>query len=120
MQQSSNYRQQSRDFLAKAYLELDEDLAQASEKAWGAAAEMVKALAEERGWAHQSHSSLRSVASRLRRETGDDDFWRIFAVAGELHTNFYESWFEREDVALGIRDVERFVDKVESLLAPTE
>ena len=31
---------------------------QASEKGWGAAAQALKAIAEERGWNHGSHTSL--------------------------------------------------------------
>ena len=117
MQQTPTYWERSRDFLAKAYQELDHDLAQASEKGWGAAAEMVKALADERGWEHQSHRALYHAVSRLRRETGDYDLPRLFDHASALHINFYESWYDREEVELRIQDVERFVDKVESLLA---
>ena len=116
MQQTPTYRERSRDFLAKAYQELDQDLAQASEKGWGAAAEMVKAIAEERGWEHRVHRALYNNVSRLRRETGDYDLSRLFASANELHINFYENWFDREDVEWRIRDVEQFVDKVETLL----
>jgi hypothetical protein len=47
MTQREKYTSASREFLAKAQeaLELD-DLAQASEKGWGAAAQMVKAVTE--------------------------------------------------------------------------
>ena len=117
MQQAMSYQERSRDFLAKAYTELDEDLAQASEKGWGAAAEMVKAIAEERGWAHQNHRGLYEVVSRLRRETNDPELIRLFSIAGSLHTNFYESWFNREYVESGIQDVQRFIEKVEPLLS---
>ena len=49
-QQVQTYRERSRAFLAKARGELlTGDLEQASEKAWGAAALMVKAVAERRG-----------------------------------------------------------------------
>ena len=49
MQQTRTYREQSRAFLDKAREELDAgDLVLASEKAWGAAAMMVKAVAEQR------------------------------------------------------------------------
>ena len=117
MQQTPTYWERSRDFLAKAYRELDEDLAQASEKGWGAAAEMVKAIAEERGWEHQTHRVIQTAVTRLRREIGDPHLRVQFASANELHINFYENWYDREDVELRIQDVERFVDKVESLLA---
>ena len=116
MQQAPTYRERSRDFLNKAYRELDEDLPQASEKGWGAAAEIVKAIAEERGWAHRGHRELQTTVNRLRNETGDGDLQRLFAIASELHRNFCENWYDRVAVESGIQDVERFVDKMESLL----
>ncbi len=42
---------------ARAELALG-DLRQASEKGWGAAAQMVKAVAEFRGWSHRYHGLL--------------------------------------------------------------
>ncbi len=116
MQQATTYQQRSRELLTKAYQELDEDLGQASEKGWGAAAEMVKAVAEQRGWEHRNHRSLYDAVRRLRRETGDGELIRLFDHASALHTNFYEDWDDREDVVSRIREVERFVDKVESLI----
>ena len=38
------------------------------EKGWGAAALMLKAVAEQRGWEHGKHRHLSRVASRLRAE----------------------------------------------------
>ncbi len=116
MQQTPNYQRRSRELLTKAYQELDEDLGQASEKGWGAAAEMVKAVAEQRGWEHRHHRLLTNAVSRLRRETGDNDLTRLFGQANALHINFYEDAYFREDVELLLQDVERFVDKVESLI----
>ena len=47
------YRDQSRAYLEQANEELArDDLRQASEKGWGAASQIVKAVAEERGWEH--------------------------------------------------------------------
>ena len=63
---------------------------QASEKGWGAAALMLKAIAEQRGWEHGKHRHLSRVASRLRAETGDHDIYRWYQVADTLHGNFYE------------------------------
>ena len=53
---TQQYQQASEHFLAQARLELaGGDLAQASEKGWGAAAQMLKAIAERRGWEHNRH-----------------------------------------------------------------
>lgn len=55
----ADYRQQSRIFLAKAreYLAGD-DLHQASEKGWGAAAWMAKAVAEAQGWQYRKYDEF--------------------------------------------------------------
>ena len=54
----------AREFLIKGRAHLAEgDLLQASEKGWGAASQMVKAVAEARGWRHSTHGDLyRTVA----------------------------------------------------------
>ena len=68
---AQGYHQASERFLAQARAELsDEDLPQASEKGWGAAAQILKAVAEQRGWEHGRHRHLSRVASRLRAELG--------------------------------------------------
>ena len=74
---TSYYSSTSRDSLtkAKAYLEQD-DLLQASEKGWGAAAQMVKCIAESRGWRHEVHRELYQVVGRLSEETGDPEIKR--------------------------------------------
>ena len=116
--QSATYRQRSRIFLAKAWEELAAgDLEQASEKAWGAAATMVKAVAEERGLTHNNHRALYGIVSRLLDETGDSELGIFFRSASDLHTNFYENWIGRRYVADEIRDVERFLEKMEPLLS---
>ena len=118
MQQATTYRERSGDFLAKASVELNVDLAQASEKGWGAAAAIVKAVAAERGWHHQSHRSLYAVVNNLEHETGDPELGTLFGAAGDLHTNFYENWYPEAFVKSRLRDIERFVNKVEALLSP--
>ena len=48
------------------------DFIQTSEKAWGAAAQFLKAHAASRGLPHSGHYDLRQVATHLVRETGSD------------------------------------------------
>ena len=120
MQRTTTYREQSRVFLAQAYEELVKgDLQQASEKGWGAASQMVKAIAQERGWLHRSHRHLHEVINALRRENGDAELLSLFGSAGNLHMNFYENWYPADDVEELLRQVERFVDKAEGLLEAT-
>ena len=111
------YRQQSRRFLEQARRELSEgDLAQASEKGWGAASQMDKAVAEARGWSHHQHRLLLIAASRLSEDSGDLDIERLFWAAHALHTNFYEGNMGQTAVAEALDWVARLVDKLEALL----
>ncbi len=88
------------------------DYTQASEKYWGAMAEVVKAVAEKRGWQHSSHRDLRNAISRLHRETGDGDILRLFAVGESLHANFYEDFLAAEDLRVHAGDARAFVEKL--------
>ena len=120
MQRTTTYREQSRIFLAQAYEELVKgDLQQASEKGWGAASQMVKAIAQERGWLHSSHRHLYEVINALESETSDSELTVLFASAGDLHINFYENWYSAGVVERRLQQVGRFVDKAEGLLEAT-
>ena len=100
---TQQYQQASEHFLAQARRELaDGDLPQASEKGWGATAQILKAIAEQRGWERSRHRHYHRIISRLRAETGDGDIRRLFGVANLLHENFYENDMETDDVADGL------------------
>lgn len=106
------------DFLAKARTYLGEgDLLQASEKGWGAAAQMVKSVAEAREWPHNGHHHLWRVVNRLVNETGDRDIRTAFAAAAALHTNFYEGWLPRETVEDYLVHVSDLLAELEALTA---
>ena len=110
------YSSTSRDFLARARAYLDQDdLLQASEKGWGAAAQMVKCIAESRGWRHDGHRDLWRVVNRLADETGDRELRTSFGLAGFLHTNFYEGWLPHEAVGDHLTKVEELLAKLERL-----
>ena len=113
---SQQYQQASERFLAQARQELAEgDLAQASEKGWGATAQMLKAVAEQRGWEHHRHRHYHRAASRIRAETGDGEIRRFFDSASALHENFYED----DEVAERLDDVEALMDRLIRLLIQT-
>ena len=106
----------SRDFLAKAEAALaDDDLLQASEKGWGAAAHVIKAVAENRGWRHDGHRALYQAANRLAQETEGTEIRGLFSLAGALHSNFYENWMPPEMVAYNLAQVRDLLEKLESL-----
>ena len=111
------YREASRCLLAQAHTELEAgDLRQASEKAWGAAAQMVKAAVALRGWEHDQHRYLWIAARDLSNEAGDQEIHALFVIANGLHVNFYENTYDANRVGLYISRVERFMGKIEVLL----
>ena len=77
-----NHTEVSRQFIedAEKYL-VQGDLLQASEKAWGAAARKVKAIAEDRGWEHKRHGHLFAVIGNIVADTGQTDLRRLFREA---------------------------------------
>lgn len=113
--QANTYREASHQLIAQARAELEAgDLRQASEKAWGAAAQAVKSVAETRGWPHNGHRQLFQAVGRLAAETGDEDIRIAFAVAGALRTNFYEGWLDREDIEAHLSQVAGLVEQLET------
>ena len=116
MSKIAYYNATGRDFLARAHTYLAEgDLLQASEKGWGAAAQLVKSIAEARGWPHDGHHHLWHAVNRLAEETSDRDLRTAFGLAGALHTNFYEGWFTREAVEDHLGQVADLLSKLETL-----
>ena len=114
------YQQASEKFLAQARQELsDGDLPQASEKGWGATAQILKAIADQRGLDHGRHRHLSQIASRLRAERGDRDTYRWFQVAEALHGNFYEDQMSAQDIAESLDDVENLIDRLQTMLTET-
>ena len=111
------YRESSGRLMAQAHEELEAgDLCQASEKAWGAAAQVVKAAAAMRGWEHDQHRYLWIAARELSNEAGNQEIHDLFGAAHNLHVNFYENTFDADRVSLYISRVKRLIGKLEVLL----
>lgn len=90
-----DHAQTALDFLLASDQEFDDgDILQASEKLWGAATHAVIAVAQQRGWQHGSHSSLRDAAERLADEHDDFRIELEFAIAEKFHRNFYNNTME--------------------------
>ena len=115
---TQTYHEASMVLLQQAEVELAAgDIRQASEKAWGAAAQIVKAVAEQRGWPHHGHADLFRVVIRLVRETNDESISNLFHIANALHQNFYENWDDAENVAIALKAMHLFVEKLSPLLS---
>ena len=85
-----DYRQQAHLFLGRAreYLAAD-DLHQASEKGWGAAAWMAKAVAVTQGWEYRQHAHFGVVLNNASDLTGNDRLLELSDTAYRLHRNYY-------------------------------
>jgi len=92
------------------------DYHQASEKLWGAAATMVKAVAERRGWPHGSHRDLYRVINRLAQEAGQQELRNGFFLASQLHVNFYEGWLLPEDVTATAPQIRELISRLSQLI----
>lgn len=100
---------------AEKALSVGDDL-QASEKLWGAAAEMVKAVASKRGKQLRTHAELWAYVERLQREHPDLNLLDDFAYANTLHQNFYEGTLGLDSVTRGSQVIKDFVVKLKRLL----
>jgi hypothetical protein len=99
---------------AEALME-EGDYVQASEKFWGAAAEIVKAVAAGRNVEIRSHGHLHGFVSRLGRELNDPGLSRLFGDAAALHQNFYENWLPPETVVDYGEAVKELVERLKEL-----
>lgn len=113
---TQTYQQAAWELLEQGMNELAaRDVRQASEKGWGAASQMVKAIAETRGWQHRSHVALFSAIDRIASETGQPEIRRLFDVASSLHVNFYENWKSAENVHGGLEDVRHLLELLQPM-----
>ena len=87
----TDYETQAQEFLTKSreYLARG-DLHQASEKGWGAAAHMAKAVAVAQGWTYETHADFSLVIGQARRLTGNSALRGLRSIANELHGNYYK------------------------------
>ena len=113
---NDKYASMSQEYIARAedYLRQG-DLKQASEKSWGAAACALKAIAEQRGWQHQSHSLLNDLSGQFADELGQPDLRDMFAVARSMHQNFYENWEPSETVEYAVGRIKEYLAELESV-----
>lgn len=110
-----DYTVQARDFLAKARRYLAEgDLHQASEKGWGAAAHMAKAVALAQGWSYDTHAEFGVVLTQAWRATGNDRIAELKGFPNILHGNYYRRKRHLDADELGF-DVARVAELLDVL-----
>jgi len=92
------------------------DYAQASEKLWGACAEVIKAVAAKRGKQLGTHRSIGEFVTKLHKEHPDWNLIDSFNIASNLHVNFYEDYLPPEHVLRSEKVVKEFVKRLRTLL----
>ena len=116
---AEEYKQTGRWLMDRAESEFSQgDLVQASEKAWGAAAQFLKALATQRGWAHETYQHLGQVADRMADETGNAEISNLFDRAESLHANFYEAHRGEASVRRGMDAMQVYLDILNAVPPP--
>ena len=113
---TQTYQDAAHHLLAQAESELAAgDTRQASEKAWGAAAQAVKAVCESHGWRHRNYKALRHAVTRVHEETGDSQIDLLYRSAYLMHVNFYEDTEDAQWVRNGLDHVRQLITKLKAL-----
>ena len=114
--ESERYAELSRQYIARAdeYLRAG-DRVQAWEKGWGAVAEAVKSIAEQRGWNHQGRRLLNDVTFQLSVEWDRPDVRILFDAMEKLHINFYEDNMGLDAIAASVGDAKTLLNELETL-----
>ena len=113
-----DYRLQSREFLERSRRYLaDDDLHQASEKGWGAAAWMAKAVATAQEWQYDKHEHFSEVLYLAGQKTGEQRLNDLRKTANDLHGNFYQRkrFLHADVIADSLDEVAILLDLLEPL-----
>ena len=114
---AQEHGQAARDFLAASDREFAAgDHLQGSEKLYGAAAQAVIALCQQRGWRYKSHRAMQQAVEALSREYGDPDIINGFSAANRFHENFFHDYLEDYEIDTNRPGVHHFVNKLLALL----
>ena len=114
----ADYRQQARQFLEKSRQYLaEDDLHQAAEKGWGAAAWMAKAVAENQGWNYNKHDQFWDVMYLAEQMAGDQRVKYLKGTANLLHGYFYtrKRFLHPDDIAGNLDLIATLLDILEPL-----
>ena len=88
------------------------ELAQASEKLWGAVVSLLSAVGEREGLPHYSHRDLKEISLYLAERTGDPEYTRLFSSVETLHANFHHNFLTRRTFEYHREDALKLVGKL--------
>ena len=108
----------SRRLIQQARHELDRgDRLQATEKVWGALAQMLKAHGQRRGWLNLGgHRTVGHIARQLHIEYDNIDVASAYIAADNGHRNFYDNEMSPPEIAGIIATVANVLPDLEEAL----
>ena len=108
----------SRRLIRQAREELDAgDRLQATEKVWGALAQMMKAHGQQRGWLNLgSHRTVGHIARQLDAEFGEIAVASAYIAADNGHRNFYDNEMSPPEIEEIIAVVANVLPRLERAL----
>ena len=108
-----NFLERSKSYLAQG------DLHQASEKGWGAASHIIKAVAAANNWQYESHDEFDSVVINTRQRYRQPSLRLYGNSAQSLHRNYYKRslLLNASIIREEIGDVEEMVNILQPFLA---
>ncbi len=109
----------SRRLIRQAREELDQgDRLQATEKVWGALAQMMKAHGQQRGWMNLgSHRTVGHIARQLAAEYDDRRIVDAYVAADNGHRDFYDNEMSPPEIDGIITVVANVLPELEGALA---
>lgn len=112
VQLARQFLQRSKSYLAQG------DLHQASEKGWGAAAHIIKAVAAANGWEYEHHDHFSSVVMNARQRYRQPRLREMSRAAEALHVNYYKrtEFLNADLIREDVNDVENMLDVLEPFI----
>ena len=109
----------SRRLIQQAREELERgDRLQATEKVWGALAQMLKAHGQQRGWLNLGgHRTVGRIAQQLGAEYAEFAVLNAYIAADNGHRNFYDNEMSPPEIEDIITVVARVLPELESALS---
>ena len=99
---AKEFLSRSKDYLAQG------DLHQASEKGWGAAAQLMKAVAAANDWEYEHHDQFHVVIRNAVQKYRQSRLRQYGKSANTLHSNYYQhpSMLDADEIREDVGDVE--------------
>ena len=117
---AEKYKNQSKRYFDNAIRLIEAGEAEkAGELLWGSLSQAIKAVAASNSRELRTHDDIRAYTLELTRKMEDEGIWYAFITAQFLHSRFYETGLNIEDVKLGAETIRRILDRLRSISSAT-